>query len=76
MAAGGPINMFSGWFSHTESGSANFAPDGSKFRRLPESVDITMAQSSSKVALLKLVMVTKFESTNFCSWLIDVIEEY
>ena len=72
--AGGPTRMFSGWFSHSESGSANFAPDGSKFVRTPDKVDITMAESSSKVDLLKFEMVTKFESMSFCSLVIVVIE--
>ena len=65
MAAGGPTNMFSGWFSHFESGSANFALDGSKFVRTPERVAITIADISSKVDLLKCVIVTKFASINF-----------
>jgi hypothetical protein len=76
MAAGGPTNIFSGWFSHTASGSANFAQDGSKFSKNPESVDITIAESSSKVANLKLLIVTKLASMNFCSSLMLVKEEY
>ena len=74
--SGRVTNIFSGCCSHSESGKAIFAPDGSKFRRIPESVDITIAVSSSKVALLKLLIETKFTSMNFCSSLMLVIEKY
>ena len=67
IAAGGPANMFSGCLSHSASGSANFAPDGSKLRSIPAKVEIIIAASSSKVARLKFLIVIKLASMNFCS---------
>ena len=51
--AGGPEIVFSVWVFHTSPGSANFAPDGSKVRRIPARVEITIVAASSKAALLK-----------------------
>ena len=67
IAAGGPAKTFSGCLSHSASGSANFAPDGSKLRSTPAKVEITIAANSSNVARLKFFMVRKFASMNFCS---------
>jgi len=71
---GGPAKMFSGYASHSASGSATFASDASKFSRTPERVEITIANISSKVDLLKWLIVMKFASMNFCSSLMLVIK--
>ena len=54
IAAGGPTKIFSGCIFHSASGSANLAPDGSKFYRIPAKVNITNAANSSNVARLKI----------------------
>ena len=46
----------------------------SKFSRTPERVEITIADISSKVDLLKWLIVDRFASINFCSSLMLVIE--
>ena len=73
IAAGGPAKMFSGWISQIASGSANFAPDTSKLSRIPERVEMMIADISSKVVRLKLLIVVKLASMNFCSSVMLVI---
>ena len=74
IAAGGPAKMFSGCASHSSSESANFASETSKFSRTPEKVEITIADISSKVDLLKWLIVMKLASKNFCSSLMLVTD--
>ena len=57
IVVGGSAKIFSGYLSHSASGSANLAPDGSKFNRILAEIDITIAGYSSKVARLQFLVV-------------------